>query len=144
MIESQTRIVMLLALMRELEGVMQAENALLRQMKLERLQALQAEKAALAERYELELRRLREAPQELAGLPAEERAMLDASLRAFQAAARANAERLGQAKAIAEGIVQAIGASLSAGKGGAVGYGAPVRGPASANRIIAVAFDRRC
>jgi hypothetical protein len=144
MIESQTRIVMLLALMRELEDVMQAENAMLRQMRLERLRVLQVEKAALAERYEQELRRLRQAPAELALLPVDERAMLDAQLRAFQAAVRANAERLRQAQEVAQGVVQAIGESLQEAGAGNAGYGTPSRGGAGGNRIIAVAFDRRC
>ncbi|MEK0085054.1 hypothetical protein [Benzoatithermus flavus] len=145
MIESHTRIVMLLALMRELEGIMQAENALLGQMKLERLQALQAEKAALAERYELELRRLRQKPEALAELAAEERATLDAALRGFQATVRANAERLRRARQIAEGVVQAIGESLATSAADtSPGYGTPARGPAGGSRIIAVAFDRRC
>jgi hypothetical protein len=144
MIEAQTRIVMLLALMRELQGVMQAENALLRQMRLDRLQALQAEKVALAERYELELRRLRQAPEELAELEPDERALLETGLREFQAAVRANAERLAQARQVAEGVVQAIGASLGTGSSAASGYGVAGRVGGDVSRVIAVAFDRRC
>ena len=55
-------VAVLLTLMRQLQEVMRTENGLLRDMRLERLRALQAEKAALADAYEVELRRLRDAP----------------------------------------------------------------------------------
>ena len=63
MTAAETRVAVLLALMRQLQEVMRAENGLLRDLKLARLRELQTEKAALAGHYELELRRLRQAPE---------------------------------------------------------------------------------
>jgi hypothetical protein len=133
-----------MALMRQLQEVMRAENALLREMKLARLQELQAEKSALAQSYELELRRLRQTPETLAELPEDGRSLLEAAMREFQGTVRANADRLLQSRQVVEGIVQAIGDSL--GGAATAGYGAPSR-PAhdtARGRVIPVAFDRRC
>ena len=58
MTDPRSRVATVLALMRELMGLMQAENGLLREMRLARLQALQEEKTALAQSYELELHKL--------------------------------------------------------------------------------------
>ena len=68
MTSAETRVAVLLTLMRQLQEVMRTENGLLRDLKLARLRELQVEKAALAGHYELELRRLRQAPDTLAGL----------------------------------------------------------------------------
>ena len=45
---AESRIAVLVMLMRQLQEVMRTENGLLRELKLARLQELQAEKAALA------------------------------------------------------------------------------------------------
>ena len=71
---AEARLAVLMTLMRQLQDVMRTENGLLREMRLARLQELQAEKAALAETYELELRRLRQAPELLASLERRPRA----------------------------------------------------------------------
>lgn len=142
--DSETRVAVILALMRQLQEVMGAEAALLRAMRLGPLQELQAEKAALAERYELELRRLRQMPETLGALSPEQRATLEAAMRDFQAALRINAERLRQARQVAEGIAQALSEGLGRGPL-APGYGAPPRPSGEAGaRVIPVAFDRRC
>ena len=142
---AEGRVAVLMALMRQLQEVMRAENALLREMKLARLQELQAEKSALAQSYELELRRLRQTPETLAALPEGGRSLLEAAMREFQGTVRANADRLLQSRQVVEGIVQVIGDSLAGGAAPA-GYGAPSR-PAhdpARGRVIPVAFDRRC
>ena len=142
---AEGKVAVLMTLMRQLQEVMRAENAFLREMKLARLQELQAEKSALAQSYELELRRLRQSPETLAGLHEDGRALLEAAMREFQGTVRANADRLLQSRQVAEGIVQAIGDGL-AGGASAAGYGAPSR-PAhdrARGRVIPVAFDRRC
>jgi hypothetical protein len=144
MTDIETRVAMLMTLMRQLQDVMHAESALLRGMKLDRLRELQAEKVALAEGYELALRRLRQTPEALAGLDESGRGQLEAAMREFQAVARANAERLRHASHVVEGIVQAIGRSLGATEAGAPGYRASSRGTPEPGRVIAVAFDRRC
>jgi hypothetical protein len=142
---AESRVALMLGLMRELQELMRAENGLLRELKLARLRELQAEKAALAGRYELELRRLRQTPELLGGLDADGRHLLEAAMRDFRAAVRANAERLAQARSVVEGVVQAIGQSLAA-EGGAPRYapGAPSGSGEGAARVIPVAFDRRC
>ena len=80
---AEGKVAVLMALMRQLQDVMRAENALLREMKLARLQELQVEKSALAQSYELELRRLRQSPETLAGLHEDGRALLEAAMREF-------------------------------------------------------------
>jgi hypothetical protein len=141
MTELAARVALLLTLMRQLQEVIRTENALLREMKLTRLQELQAEKSALAGSYEVELRRLRRDPELLGALDPESRALLDAAMRELQATLRSSADRLLQAKQVAEGIVQALGASLAAPGAMGRGYAAAEN---AASRVIAVAFDRRC
>ena len=63
------RIALLLTLMRQLQETMRIENGLLRELGLARMRELQSEKAALAERYEIELRRLRQTPEALGARP---------------------------------------------------------------------------
>ena len=92
--EPLERVAVLLTLMRELEGVMRQENALLREMKLARLADLQTEKAALAEAYETELRSLRSAPEAVASLPTAVRQSLEQATREFQLTARSNVNAL--------------------------------------------------
>jgi hypothetical protein len=115
--DPRIQVAMLLALMRELRGVMQAEAALLRGMRLDRLRELQAERAALAEGHARALRRLRRMPEAMAALDGGDRGLLEAAMREFQAAARRHAERLARAHAAAEGVARAIGASLGAAAG---------------------------
>ncbi len=141
---AESRVAVLLALMRQLQEVMRAENGLLRDLKLARLRELQGEKAALAGRYEVELRRLRQAPDTLADLGEEGRKLLEGSMREFQATVRSNAERLLQARGVVEAVVQTIGHSLAAeGAGARYAPGPQTVGDAGA-RVIPVAFDRRC
>jgi hypothetical protein len=144
--QAQEKVALLMTLMRQLQEVMRAENALLRDMRLQRLRALQTEKAALAESYELELRRLRQSPELLAALDPDGRDLLAESMREFQATVTANANRLRQAQQVVEGVVRTIGESL--GRHGAAprGYGAPTHPGADPGRgrVIPVAFDRRC
>jgi hypothetical protein len=141
---SESQVAVLLALMRQLQEVMRAENGLLRDLKLARLRELQLEKSALAGSYEVELRRLRRSPEALSGLGADARRVLENGMRDFQASVRANADRLLQARSVVEGVVQALGQSLG-GDPAAPGYR---QGPAPAGdgsaRVIPVAFDRRC
>ena len=60
MTAAESRVAVLITLMRQLQEVMRAENGMLRDLNLARLNELQAEKLALAGSYEVELRRLRE------------------------------------------------------------------------------------
>lgn len=144
MTAAEAKVAVLMTLMRQLQDVMRTENALLRDMKLARLQGLQAEKSALAESYEVELRRLRQAPEVLAGLGDDGRALLEAAMREFQGSVRANADRLLQSRQVVEGIVQAIGESLGTVAPRGYGGSAAGAGDAARARVIPVAFDRRC
>jgi hypothetical protein len=131
---------MLMTLMRALQGVMQTEDALLSGMRLERLRELQAERVALAQSYARALRRLRRTPEVLATLDAEGRRLLDAAMREFQVAIRRHAERLAEARRVAEDLVRAIGESLGSAN---AGQGAASRpGNTETGRVIVVAFDR--
>ena len=98
--EPLERVAVLLTLMRELEGVMRQENALLREMKLARLADLQTEKAALAEAYETELRSLRSAPEAVASLPTAVRQSLEQATREFQLTVRSNVNALLAGRAV--------------------------------------------
>ena len=142
---AEARVAVLLTLMRQLQEVMRAENGLLRDLKLARMCELQDEKAALAESYELELRRLRQTPEAMSALSDEAHRLLESSMREFQATVRANADRLLQARGVVEAVVQAIGDSLGAaipaGRAYAPATRAAIDPPA---RVIPVAFDRRC
>lgn len=146
MTAAEGQVAVLLMLMRQLQEVMRTENGLLRDMRLARLQELQAEKSSLAEAYELELRRLRQAPAAVASLPDASRSLLEAETRAFQATVRANADRLLQSRQVVEGIVRVIGESLGATEPKPRGYRGP-SGPAAepaVARVIPMAVDRRC
>ena len=142
---AEGRIALLLTLMRQLQETMRTENGLLRELRLARMRELQSEKAALAERYEIELRRLRQTPEAIGALSDEARRLLESSMRELQAAARINADRLLQARGVVEAVVQAIGDSLgAAGTGGRTYAAASAQGFDPPARVIPVAFDRRC
>ena len=139
---AESRVAVLVTLMRQLQEVMRAENGLLRDLKLVRLRELQAEKSALAASYELELRRLREAPGLIGTLDPDARRLLEDGMREFQRSVRANADRLRAARALVETLVQTIGQGLDGPEGSYRGGSAPAGERAA--RVIAVAFDRRC
>lgn len=116
MMPAMERAAMLLTLIRRLEEVMRAEGALLREMRLSRLQSLQEDKAALAHAYEAELRRLCTSPDKMAALEPEQREALALAMRGFQAAAESNRRQLEAARRVVEGIVRALGDSAGVGQ----------------------------
>jgi hypothetical protein len=130
---------MLMTLMRELEGLMQAENALLREMRLSEIQSLQVEKCALADAYERELRKLRVEPTRIGELAPELRLELQMAMRDFQATAGDNARRLAAATTVLEGVVRSLGASLAASRG-AGGY--PRGGYGGGATVVSLALNR--
>lgn len=138
------RAAVLMTLMRELEGVMRAEGSLLRDMRLERLRALQGEKAALADAFEAELRRLRGQPEAVAALEPEAREALEEAMRRFRAAARTNGRQLEAGRKVVEGVVRALGESLSgARRAGPYRPGAPAVRAGAAAPVVSLALDRQ-
>lgn len=136
----------LMALMRDLEGLMGAENALLREMRLDRLRGLQDEKAALATAYEVELRRLRASPEVAGALAPEARLALEEGMRRFRDAARTNARRLEAARGVVEGVVKALGSSLSSSRnagGYRPGMQAAAGGRGGGAQVVSLALNRR-
>ena len=144
MTAAESRVAILITLMRQLQEVMRTENGMLRDLNLARLNELQAEKLALAGSYEVELRRLRESPATVSGLNDDARRMLDDTMRDFQRSLRANADRLLHARELVEAVVQTISQSLGAAPASAHRYGGPAPAADRSARVIPVAFDRRC
>lgn len=132
----------LLALMHELQGVMQTENALLHALRLDRLRTLQDERLALAADYHAALHRLRLAPETLQAMDEGDRAELDGSIRQLQAAVRHHAEQLLQARAAAAEVISIIDASLAGTNPGADVFAARQSAGEARRRLIAPAFER--
>jgi hypothetical protein len=128
-----------MTLMRELEGLMQAENALLREMRIGEIQALQIEKSGLTDSYERELRKLRVEPMRVGELAPELRQELELAMRSFQAVTADNARRLAAAKTVLEGVVRSLGESLTVARG-AISY--PRRGYGGGASVISLALNR--
>lgn len=129
----------LLALIRRLEEVMRAESAILREMRLSRLQALQEEKAALAHGYEAELRRLRTSPERVAALEPEARATLAEAMRRLQATAEGNRRQIEAARRAVEGVVRLLGESAGGPRGASSYRPGPGR---RGGQVLSVAFSR--
>jgi hypothetical protein len=107
------RVSLALTLMRQLQHVVTRETMALRQMKLEPLADLQAEKAALALAYEREVRELRSTPEIFAALEQPARESFAMASRELQAAIAANVRALEAARHVVEGVVQLLGQSLA-------------------------------
>jgi hypothetical protein len=82
--EPLEQVTVLMTLMRRLGQVMDHEAVVLQSLRLDALQDVQEEKAALAEAYEIELGRLRCSPQVLGTLEAAIRDRLHEAMREFQ------------------------------------------------------------
>jgi hypothetical protein len=143
MMEALERVTVVMALMRQLQQVMEQEILILRGMRLDRLEEIVAEKTTLCHAYEAELRALRREPELLAGLDPAMRAEMEHATRDFQARAAANLRALDAARSVVERVMRHIGASLEA---------APFKpklyrhGPARTSvrgQVIALAFDRQ-
>ncbi len=124
--EPLERVSALLALMRELKGVLERENALLRSMGVEELRALQEQKLALADAYEVEVRHLRRSPDFVGSLDPEVRELLAEATRELQATMRTNLSALAAARLVVERVARHLAEVLGAGHGRRVGGGAEV------------------
>lgn len=105
------RVSLAMTLMRQLQHVATRETMALRQMKLEPLADLQAEKATLAVAYEREVRELRTTPEIFAALELPVREAFAMASRELQAAIAANVRALEAARHVVEGVVQLLGQS---------------------------------
>ncbi len=134
MMDPLERASVLLTLMRELRAVLERENLLLRNMGLEELRSLQEDKHALADAYEVEVRRLRQSPDFVASLDPEVRATLEEAMRALQETMRRNLNALGAARLVAERVARHIAEAASTA--------ALERGQGSA-KVVPLAVDRQ-
>jgi hypothetical protein len=134
----------LMTLMKRLGQVMDHERALLRSMRLDDLKDLQEEKVALADAYEIELKRLRKKPETLAALDTSVREQIEGGMRRFQEAASANFEALSAAHTVVEKVIHNIADTLARNRNSR-GYGSasPAAARASSAQVISVAFDRK-
>ena len=141
--EALERVTVVMALMRQLQQVMEQEILILRSMRLDRLEEVVAEKVVLCQAYQGELRALRLEPELLASLDPTVRGELELATRDFQARAAANLRSLDAARSVVERVMRHIGDSLEA---------APFKpklyrhGPARTStrgQVIALAFDRQ-
>jgi hypothetical protein len=137
--DSPERLALLLTHMRRLEQVMELENSLVQGMRLDRLSDLHAEKAALADALEAQLRVVRRDAGILGALPIGARRELEARLRAFRQAARQNARILEAAQGIIERLMRRLAESLArtATRSGRLGPADPP------GRVLPIALDRR-
>lgn len=133
----------LMTLMKRLGQIMDHERALLASMRLDDLRELQEEKSALAEAYEVELGRLRKAPETFAALDRGVRRQLEESMRHFQEAAHSNTLALAAAKTVVDKIVRNIADGLARHRRGP-SYGPPGAAAAhTSGEVISVAFNRK-
>lgn len=137
------QVTVLMTLMRRLEQVMDHERGILGSMRLEALPDLQEEKEALAEAYDIELRRLRGQPERLAALEPHVRDQLQAAMREFQERLARNLAVLHGTHRVIEKVLKNIGDSLARTAGGP-GYGAAGQAsPDDRARVIAIAFNHQ-
>jgi flagellar biosynthesis/type III secretory pathway chaperone len=131
----------LLTLMKRLGQVMDHERALLHSMRLDDLQDLQEEKAALTDAYEIELKRIRTAPETMASLEPNVREQLESGMRRFQEAATTNMEALAAAQTVVDKVIRTIADSVAV-RQRSNGYG-PTPAGSPSGQVISVAFDRK-
>ncbi len=124
--EPLERVSALIALMRELKNVLERENALLRSMGIEELRALQEEKLALADAYEVEVQRLRRSPDFVGGLEPELREILAEATRELQTAMRINVNALAAARLVVERVARHLAEVLGGQQARPVGGAAEV------------------
>ena len=145
MMHALEQVTVLMTLMRQLGEVMDQERLLLQGMRLEALRDLQSEKGALAEAYEIELRRMRGMTEEIGALDPIPRKELELCMREFQRALSRNAHALLAAKTVVEKLLRNIGESLQS-EGAAPGYRPEQRrtagGKGTVGQVIPVAFNR--
>jgi hypothetical protein len=106
------RVSLALTVMRQLQHVAMRETEALRQMKLDPLADLQAEKAALAAAYEREVRALRAKPEIFASLDQSVRESFAQASRELQTTLAANMRALEAARQVVDGVVRTLSQSM--------------------------------
>lgn len=134
------RATLLMTLTRQLTQVLDAETEMLRRVSLGDLAELQAEKQALTDVYEAELRALRTAPEVFAALHEQTRIDLELATRTFREAVRRNALALNAAKVVVERVLHAIADSVTANPG----YRPGALASAGHADVVPFAIDRQC
>jgi hypothetical protein len=142
--EPLEQVTVLITLMRRLSQLMDHERTVLRGLRLESLVDIQEEKAALAEAYEIELRRLRRGPETIAVLDQPVRERLHESMRSFQESLAANLDTLIDMQMAVEEMLLNIMHSLTRSHRGfsAAADEEPVADEPR-GQIIPVAFNRK-
>lgn len=136
------QITLSLTLITRLRHVLVRETTALREMHIQPLADLQAEKAELVAAYEVEICKLRASPELLGQLEHGVRETLAAATRELQAAITANVRTLEAARVTLEGVVRMIGQSIAA-TGGRPAYASPTAdGSQPAARVLPVAVNR--
>jgi hypothetical protein len=139
MISALDKATLLMTLTRQLTQVLDAETDMLRRVSLAGLAELQAEKQALTDVYETELKELRTSPEVFAALDQPVRVELELSTRTFREAVRRNAMALNAAKVVVERVLGCIAQSVVSNPG--YRPGAPA---AHSGEVVPFALDRRC
>lgn len=134
------QVTVLMTIMRQLAEVMDHERRLLHGLRLEAMADLQAEKAALADAYAIEMRRLHAAPERLAELDEGIREDLGHAMQGFQRSLSANVHALQTARSALERLLRTIGDSLADAGTARPGYAGR---PEARGEVIPVAFNRR-
>lgn len=141
------QVTVMITLIRQLEGVMDREVRALKKLAIGEVEALQEEKALLAEAYGIEMGRLRQRPEVLGGLDEHVRVTLEDAVRALQATAARNADSLLAAQTVIERIVEKLADSARGVRQGLAGYGPRTAGAGDSRpqgaggQVIAVAFN---
>lgn len=140
------QVTVFMTLMRQLARVMDEERRHLDELRLDSLAEVQADKAALSEAYEIEIRRLRDRPEVLGSLGQAVRAELHATMQAFQRSLTNNIDGLIDARERVVEARAAIDTSLHRAVGPAGIDMRSARSPAPSEqgaKVITVAFGRR-
>jgi hypothetical protein len=142
--EPLEHITILMTLMRRLGQLMDQERTILHGLRLDSLTEIQEEKAALAEAYEIELRRLRRSPEMMCGLEQQVRERLHESMRSFQESLAANLDTLIDMQMAVEEVLLNIMHSLTRNhRGFSVAEGDEPASDEPRGQIIPVAFNRK-
>ncbi|MEZ5823661.1 MAG: hypothetical protein R3C97_02620 [Geminicoccaceae bacterium] len=130
------QVTVVMTLMRRLQNLVEEETEILRMMKLERVAALQDEKTALGEAYEIEMYNLRKNPEILGSLDIAVRRELEHAVLDLREASRRNAHAVDAARSVVDRIVQRLGRVVEQRNSAPAGYDR-----SGQNRVIPVAFN---